>query len=75
MSGIVLPAPRRAGLPAGVLAAMAWVVLILLVALLAEVLRPYSITALDLRARLPPRSGSAARLRIRSAPTNSAATC
>ncbi|MBN8889900.1 MAG: peptide ABC transporter permease [Rhodospirillales bacterium 70-18] len=61
MSDIALAAapPGRAAvrLPAGVVAALAWMVLILAVALLADMLRPYSITALDLRARLTPPVG------------------
>ena len=60
MSGAALPlAPRRdrPPFPALAAAALAWVALILLVALFADVLRPYGITQLDLRQRLAPPLG------------------
>lgn len=61
MFDLVVPAsgPRRpdARLPRLVIAAIAWIGFILLVALLADVIRPYDITALDLRARLTPPVG------------------
>ena len=64
MSDIVLPAiaisappARRGKIPAFVACALGWIALVLLVALFAEWLRPYSITALDLRARLQPPIG------------------
>lgn len=48
------PKPRRAGLPPLVVFALCWLALMLGVALLAEWITPYSITALDLRSRLAP---------------------
>ena len=62
MSGETLPritAPprRRAAVPAGVLMAMTWLAVILAIALLADAIRPYGITAMDLRARLQPPIG------------------
>jgi ABC-type dipeptide/oligopeptide/nickel transport system permease subunit len=44
-------------IPAGVLLALVWVVVMLAVALCAEWLRPYGITQMDLRARLRPPAG------------------
>jgi peptide/nickel transport system permease protein len=58
MANSLAPArPPRA--PAGrlspfVVAALIWISIVLLVAVLADLIRPYSITALDLRARLTP---------------------
>ena len=43
---------RRNAMPPGVLAATTWLALILAVAIFADLLRPYGITAMDLRARL-----------------------
>ena len=43
---------RRLGMPAGVGLAAFWLLLILLVAIFADALRPFGITAMDLRARL-----------------------
>jgi peptide/nickel transport system permease protein len=60
MSSFVLPAPprqRRASFPPLVIGAVIWIGAMLAVALLAEVIRPYGITALDLRARLTPPIG------------------
>lgn len=60
MSGLVLPAPpqqRRTSLPPLVVGAIVWIAAMLAVALLADVIRPYGITALDLRARLTPPIG------------------
>ena len=55
---IAAPPRRRApvpgGVPGGVRLAMAWLALILAIALLADVVRPFGITAMDLRARLQP---------------------
>jgi len=56
MSGIAPPRPR-AGLPGLVIVAIAWIAAMLAVAALAEALRPYSITTMDLRARLTPPTG------------------
>lgn len=59
MSGIALPIPAERGrpFPALVTAAALWITLILLVAIFADVLRPYGITQLDLRNRLSPPIG------------------
>lgn len=51
------PARTRRPIPAGVAAALGWLALMLATALLADVIRPYSITALDLNARLRPPAG------------------
>ena len=51
------PKLRRAKLPPLVVIAMAWIAGMIVLALLAEYLRPYGITALDLRARLTPPVG------------------
>ncbi|MCQ4160100.1 ABC transporter permease [Roseomonas sp. GC11] len=48
------PRPRRHRIPPLVLFALGWVALMLAIALLAEWITPYSITALDLRSRLAP---------------------
>ncbi|PHK95360.1 peptide ABC transporter permease [Pseudoroseomonas rhizosphaerae] len=48
------PKPRRSPLPPLVALALLWIALMLGVALLAEWITPYSITALDLRSRLAP---------------------
>ena len=66
MSDIPLaaPAPRsRVAIPGLVVAALVWLAAMLAVAVLAETLRPYSITALDLRARLTPPAGFGGNLR------------
>jgi peptide/nickel transport system permease protein len=60
MSDLVLPAPpqqQRTSLPPLVVGAIVWIAAMLAVALLADVIRPYGITALDLRARLTPPIG------------------
>lgn len=59
MSVVVLPGVvrRRQVLVRAVRAAVLWLVLMLLVALLADLLRPYSITAIDLSHRLAPPLG------------------
>jgi len=59
MSEFALPAPprRRAAMPPLVIAAIVWIAGMLVVALLADVIRPYGITALDLHARLTPPAG------------------
>jgi len=49
---VASPTRRNAHVPAFVMAAVAWVVVMIAIAALADVLRPYSITALDLRNRL-----------------------
>jgi peptide/nickel transport system permease protein len=48
------PRRKQAGLPPLVVFALVWIALMLGVALLAEWITPYSITALDLRSRLAP---------------------
>jgi peptide/nickel transport system permease protein len=66
MSGLTLegvsskPARR---MPVSVLAALGWLATMLLVGLFAEQLRPFSITAMDLRARLTPPLGMGGTLR------------
>jgi peptide/nickel transport system permease protein len=60
-SGEALVAPRlRRGpttIPRGVMMALAWLALMLAIAALADVIRPYPITAIDLGARLQPPFG------------------
>jgi peptide/nickel transport system permease protein len=60
-SGEALVAPRLrrgpANMPRGVMLALAWLTLMLAVAALADVIRPYPITAIDLGARLQPPFG------------------
>jgi peptide/nickel transport system permease protein len=60
-SGEALVAPRLrrgpASIPRGVMLALAWLALMLTVAALADVIRPYPITAIDLGARLQPPFG------------------
>ncbi|MBN9487628.1 MAG: ABC transporter permease [Alphaproteobacteria bacterium] len=51
------PATRRRPIPRGVVLAFGWILLMILVGAFADVLRPYSITALDLSARLTPPIG------------------
>ena len=51
------PASRRPLIPASVWIAIGWVALMIAVGVLAEFLRPYSITAIDLSARLSPPIG------------------
>ena len=59
MSGAVLPltTERRAPVPMLAVAALAWIVLMLGVAVFADQLRPYGITQFDLRNRLAPPLG------------------
>lgn len=59
MSGAILPIPaeRRAPVPALAVLAASWVVLMLGIAVFADVLRPYGITQFDLRNRLSPPLG------------------
>ena len=58
MSGTVLPARAgRSAPPALVIAALVWITMILLIAVFADQLRPFGITALDLKARLLPPLG------------------
>jgi len=56
-SSTAAPPRVRVRIPFGVLAAIAWLGLILAIAVFADLLRPYGITALDLRARLTPPIG------------------
>lgn len=53
-ASVAAPPRRRAAVPLGVMLAITWLVLMVSVALLADVIRPYGITAMDLRARLQP---------------------
>jgi peptide/nickel transport system permease protein len=62
MSATALPAVappqvKRGRMSPLVMFALGWIVLMVLIALFSELLRPYSITALDLRARLTPPLG------------------
>ncbi len=57
MSATILGGGARRRAPLAVMAAVAWLLLMLVVALFAEQLRPFSITALDLRNRLSPPIG------------------
>lgn len=52
------PPSRRLSIPRGVRLAIGWVVLMILIGVLADVVRPYSITAVDLSARLTPPIGA-----------------
>ncbi len=56
-TAIVAPPKPRVRMPALVMCAVAWLVGVLAVAALAELIRPYGITAMDLRARLQPPVG------------------
>jgi peptide/nickel transport system permease protein len=51
------PPKRRTPIPATVIVAIGWIGLMLVIAVTADVIRPYGITALDLRARLTPPIG------------------
>ena len=51
------PPRRRAAVPFGVMLAIAWLVAMVAIAFLADLVRPYGITAMDLRARLQPPVG------------------
>ncbi|SDR62068.1 peptide/nickel transport system permease protein [Rhizobiales bacterium GAS113] len=53
---LAVRAPRRAT-PAAILLAFSWIALMILIGVLADLLRPYSITAVDLSARLRPPLG------------------
>jgi peptide/nickel transport system permease protein len=53
---LIRPAPRRST-PAAIVVAFSWIALMILVGLLADLIRPYSITAVDLAARLKPPLG------------------
>jgi peptide/nickel transport system permease protein len=58
LTGSVAPPKRqRAKIPVLVVIALTWILAMIVVALLAEYLRPYGITALDLRSRLQPPLG------------------
>ena len=54
MPAVAAPPLLRTKIPPAVAAGMAWIALMLAVALLAEVISPYAYTALDLRNRLTP---------------------
>jgi peptide/nickel transport system permease protein len=51
------PPRRRAAIPLGVMLAIIWLASMVAIALLADLIRPYGITAMDLRARLQPPIG------------------
>ena len=59
MSATALAAPsrKRAVIPGLVVASLSWIALILMIAVLADMIRPFGITAMDLRARLTPPIG------------------
>lgn len=57
MSGVAIGLPSRRRMPLAVSIALGWLVLVLVVAVFADVIRPFGITALDLRARLTPPVG------------------
>jgi peptide/nickel transport system permease protein len=57
------PAARRTRLPPLVIIAIAWLLLMLTTALLADMIRPFGITAMDLRGRLLPPAGLGGTLR------------
>ena len=69
------PRRRRAAPPALVIFGMAWLVLMLAIALLADVIAPYAYTALDLRNRLSPPIFWAGAGYIRLALMSSGAMC
>jgi len=54
---VAAPPRQRAAIPFGVMLAISWLVFMVGVALLADVIRPYGITTMDLRARLQPPIG------------------
>ncbi len=54
---VAAPVLPRRGVPFGVILAFGWIAAMLLIAMLADVIRPYSITALHLTARLAPPVG------------------
>ena len=54
MPAVAAPPQARTRIPPAVAAGIAWIALMLAVALLAEVISPYAYTALDLRNRLSP---------------------
>jgi len=54
---VIAPGARQRRVPLAVLLALAWIAILLFVALAADVIRPYGITAMDLRARLQPPAG------------------
>jgi peptide/nickel transport system permease protein len=56
-ASIAAPPRPRAAIPLGVLLAIAWLVAMVTIALLADLIRPYGITTMDLRARLQPPVG------------------
>ena len=59
------PRQRRADVPLAVKIAIAWLVGMMLIAIFADVIAPYSFTALDLRNRLAPPGNAAAPARHR----------
>ena len=57
LPAVAAPPKRRVAIPPGVALAMLWLLAMVTIALLADVIRPYGITAMDLRARLQPPVG------------------
>lgn len=57
MSGVAIGRPSRRRMPVAVSIAIAWLGVVLAVAVFADLIRPFGITALDLRARLTPPVG------------------
>lgn len=54
---VAAPPKRRVAIPPGVALAMLWLLAMVTIAVLADVIRPYGITAMDLRSRLQPPVG------------------
>lgn len=57
LPAVAAPPKRKVAIPPGVALAMLWLIAMVAIALLADVIRPYGITAMDLRARLQPPVG------------------
>jgi len=57
LPAVAAPPKPKVAIPPGVALAMLWLAAMVTVALLADVIRPYGITAMDLRARLQPPVG------------------
>ena len=57
LPAVAAPPKRRVAIPPGVALAMLWLLAMVTIALLADVIRPYGITAMDLRSRLQPPVG------------------
>ncbi len=57
LPAVAAPPKRRVAIPPGVALAMLWLLAMVTIAVLADVIRPYGITAMDLRSRLQPPVG------------------